>query len=66
MYNRTIIHVHKDMITSGDTIVCPDGKERTVCQSNIRYSSFMGVTIFGDCYHAGHKLVPKVLLNKEG
>lgn len=57
-----VILVHKNMIVAGDTIICPDGKERTVCQSNIRYSNFMGVTIFGDSYHGGHKLVPKILL----
>jgi hypothetical protein len=26
---------------------------------NIRPNSFMGVTIFGDSYHGGHKLVPR-------
>jgi hypothetical protein len=57
-----VVLVHKDRIVAGDTIVCPDGKERTVCQSNIRYSSFMGITIFGDSYHGGHTLVPKIQL----
>jgi len=54
-----VVPVHKDRIVAGDVIVCPDGKERTVCQKDIRYSSFMGVTIFGDSYHGGHKLVQR-------
>ena len=57
-----IILIHKDRIVAGDIIVCPDGKERTVCKSDIRYSELMGVTIFGDSYHAGHRLVPKRIL----
>ena len=56
-----VVHVHKNRIVAGDVIVCPDGKERTVCQADIRYSSFMGVTIFGNSYHGGHKLVPRVM-----
>jgi hypothetical protein len=55
-----IVHVHKDRIVTGDVIVCPDGKECTVCQKDIRYNSLMGVTIFGDSYHGGHKLVPRL------
>lgn len=54
-----IAHLHKNQIIAGDVIVCPDGKERTVCQKDIRGNSFLGVTIFGDSYHAGHKLVAK-------
>jgi hypothetical protein len=54
-----VIHVHKDRIVAGDVIVCPDGRERTVCQSDIRPNSFMGVTILGDSYHGGHKLVQR-------
>jgi hypothetical protein len=55
-----VVSVHKDMIVAGDVIVCPDGKERTVCKSNIRNNSLFGVTIFGDSYHGGHKLVQKI------
>ena len=54
-----IVLIHKNRVVAGDVIVCPDGKERTVCQENIKYNTFMGVTIFGDSYHAGHKLVPR-------
>jgi len=59
-----VVHVHKDRIVAGDIIVCPDGKERTVCQLDIKYNSFLGVTIFGDSYHGGHKLVPKIQLRR--
>lgn len=58
-----IVYIHKDRIVPGDIIACPDGRERTVCQTNIKYNSFMGVTIFGDSYHIGHKLVPTILLD---
>lgn len=58
--DNSVVHVHKDRIVTGDVIVCPDGRGRTVCQADIKYSSLMGVTIFGDSYHAGHKLVPLV------
>jgi hypothetical protein len=57
-----IVHVHKNRIVAGDVIVCPDGKERTVCQKDIRTNSFLGVTIFGDSYHGGHKLVPRKVI----
>ena len=53
-----ITHVHKDLIVAGDIIVCPDGRERTLSSVDIRYNSFMGVTIFGDSYNCGYKLVP--------
>ena len=61
--HQIVVPVHKNRIVAGDVIICPDGKERTVCPKNIRYGSFMGVTIFGDSYHLGHKLVPRFQLN---
>jgi hypothetical protein len=51
--------VHKDWVIAGDVITCSDGKRRTVCQKDIRHSSLMEVTIFGDSYHCGHKLVER-------
>ena len=57
---KTISLVHKDTIRSGDIIICSDGIERTVCNNNIKYDSFMGVSIFGDSYRNGHQLVTKV------
>ncbi len=46
-------------IRAGDTIV-HDGKLRTVCNNNIQYCSFMGITLFGDSYKSGHTKVKLV------
>jgi len=56
-YDTKKVHI-KD-IRAGDTIL-HDGALKTVCSSNIK-KSFVGVTIFGDSYHAGHKHVIKVM-----
>ena len=60
-YDYKIALVHIDDIKIGDTIICEDGEMRTVCKNNIKYSGFMGTTIFGDSYHSGYKKVKKVL-----
>jgi hypothetical protein len=39
-----VTHVHKNRIVAGDVIVCLDGRERTICQGDIRYNSLMGVS----------------------
>ena len=52
--------VHISEIKAGDTIVCRDGKIRTVCQNNIK-KSFIGTTLFGDSYNCGYILVEKVI-----
>ena len=59
-----ITYVHKNMIVVGDVIVCPDGRERTICQKDIRRDNVMGITIFGDSYRCGSKLVPIVVFKK--
>jgi len=59
------ISVHKDSIIPGDTIVCRDGQTRTVTPEYIKEDSFMGRSIFGDCYNIGTIKVQKVLLRKE-
>lgn len=51
--------VHKNLIREGDLIL-HDGLPRTVCQKDIKRSLFMGVTIFGDSYNLGYKLVKKI------
>lgn len=56
----TIKYVHKDIIAVGDNIICPDGRDRTVCSKDIKRCNILGVTIFGDSYNAGHKLVPRL------
>ena len=50
---------HINMISPGDTIE-HNGVITTVCAHDIKGDSFMGVTLFGDSYHLGHKPVKKV------
>ena len=57
--NYTIEHVQISKIKSGDTVM-HDGKMKTVCNNNIGRDDFMGITLFGDCYKMGRKLVQKV------
>ena len=58
--------VHISTIRPGDTILHRDylaAKEVlcTVCKSNIKKDDgFMGMSIFGDSYHSGHKKVKLV------
>lgn len=53
-----IIEVDKKSIKVGDVILCTDNRERTVCSKDIKYSTFMGVSIFGNSY----PIVKKVLI----
>ena len=53
--------VHKNDIRVGDTILCKDGNLRTVCKNNIKYDSFMGLSIFGDSYMLGYEKVQKAV-----
>lgn len=54
--------VDKEEIKIGDAILCEDGKIRTVCKNSITNDSFMGKSIFGDCYNLGYKKVKKVII----
>jgi hypothetical protein len=54
-----IEEVHISRISHGDTII-HNGVLTTVTNRNIKYSEFMGISIFGDCYHLGYKLVKRV------
>ena len=54
------IKVHISTIRQHDTIKCLDGFVRTVGAKDIKYSDFMGVTLFGDTYNLGTILVSKV------
>ena len=52
---------HISTIKTGDTIkheniIC------TVSSNNIKYNSFLGITIFGDSYNLGTKLVEKLTI----
>lgn len=51
---------NKDNIKIGDTILCNDGKLRTVCRNN-RTNGFMGLCLFGDSYRLGHEKVKRVI-----
>ena len=53
--------VDKSTIRAGDVIL-HDGKEMTVGRKDIARSSFMGISIFGDCYNLGYKKVFKGVL----
>lgn len=53
--------VNKNDIQVGDIIICKDGAMRTVCRNNIKYDSFMGLSIFGDTYRLGYEPVTKVI-----
>jgi len=44
-------------VIAGDLVLCADGIIRTVSKNNIKKCAFMGVTVFGDSYLLGHKLV---------
>ena len=56
-----IENVHISTISVGDIIRCNDGRVRTVCSKDIKTNNLMGISIFGDCYNNGHKLVEKVV-----
>ncbi len=52
--------VHISTIKPGDTII-HNGVLTTVSASNIKSGGFLGTTLFGDSYSAGHKKVKKVI-----
>lgn len=51
--------VHINQIVVGDTVE-HNGQIVTVGSKDIKHCNFMGVSIFGDSYHSGHKLVTKI------
>lgn len=58
--NLKIREVHISTICAGDTIL-HDHSVRTVTNSNIKRSDFMGITIFGDSYKLGTVLVKIII-----
>ena len=54
-------NVHISRIRSGDTII-HNGVLTTVCNNNIKSCKFMGITLFGDSYNLGYKLVKRINL----
>ena len=61
--NTTEEKVHISNIRAGDTIMFED-KMTTVSNSNIKYCSFMGITLFGDSYNLGYKLVTRINIKR--
>lgn len=59
----TTIPTHISRIRAGDTVL-HDGKQQTVCQSNLKRDSFMGITLFGDSYRLGYLPVQKVVIER--
>jgi len=59
VYNYTESIQHMGQIKAGDTIEF-EGKHRTVCKKDIRYCSFMGVSIFGSTYIYGRQKVKRI------
>lgn len=49
----SIEEVHISRIEVGDTVLCKDGKIRTVCLSDIKKDQLLGKTLFGNCYALG-------------
>jgi hypothetical protein len=52
--------VHISQIAVGDTVE-HGGHLRTVNKNHIGRDSFMGISLFGDCYKSGYKPVNKVV-----
>lgn len=59
----TIEHVQISTIKAGDTVM-HRGVLKTVCRNNLGMDSFMGITLFGDCYKMGRKLVQRVNIHR--
>jgi hypothetical protein len=63
MVNYSIKKQHISTIKAGDTIL-HNSIMKTVTNKDIHYNSFMGISIFGDSYHIGNKLVDVVTIIK--
>ena len=58
--NYIVVIVSVDTIQSGDTILIKN-IPTTITNNNIKYDSFIGVTIFGNAYIEKNRTVEKVL-----
>ena len=61
--NNTIQNAHISTINIGDTVE-HNNEIVTVGKNNIKYSEFMGITLFGDSYKLGNEMVKKVIIHK--
>ena len=57
--NTYLEKVHISAIKAGDTIFHNE-RLMTVCRRDIKVSTLMGCSIFGDSYHSGYKPFVKV------
>ena len=62
--NYDIENIHISRIRIGDTIQHTDGTIKTVGKNNIKSSTFMGITLFGDSYRLGTLLVKRLNIKK--
>ncbi len=61
--NTTETQIHISKVRVGDTIL-HNGEVKTVSGNNIKRSEFMGITLFGDSYSLGYKLVTRINIIK--
>lgn len=55
--------IHITDVKIGDAIL-HNGEVKTVCNQTRKVCQFMGVTLFGDSYNIGNKLVTRVHFNR--
>jgi hypothetical protein len=53
--------VHINSILAGDTIICRDGKTRTVTPEYMKTDSLLDQSLFGDTYNLGRIKVQKII-----
>lgn len=53
-YNHKLVHI--STIRAGDTVL-HGGQLKTVCNSNLTASQFMGICLWGDSYNLGQNPV---------
>lgn len=58
-----IIDVHISTIKNGDTVL-HNKRLMTVSSNDLSRVELLGVTLFGDSYRAGHKLVKKAIIKR--
>ncbi len=54
---NTYKEIHIQSVRIGDTVLCSDGRERTVCPKDFKANREIGITLFGDSYQLGQKMV---------
>nr|WP_298657072.1 hypothetical protein [uncultured Flavobacterium sp.] len=52
--------VYIEQIRVGDTVL-HNGEVLTVSGNNLKRSEFMGITLFGNSYNLGYKLVTRII-----